>query len=100
MPHNKLSYLERRKPNEDLITVRVILTLNCCPGLISGYLVAHYIFKNFPLKQGECYTMDSSFTPLPMLLGQLGAGCRNGVVPMVKFLNPDLFLSDRVFIPD
>ena len=28
-----------------------------CPGLTSGYLMAHYILDHFPLKQGERYTV-------------------------------------------
>lgn len=33
-----------------------------CPGLTSGYLIAHYIQKHFPLKEGERYTIVSSPT--------------------------------------
>lgn len=28
-----------------------------CPGLTSGYLMAHYILEHFPLEQGERYTV-------------------------------------------
>ena len=28
-----------------------------CPGLTSGYLMAHYILDHFPLKDGERYTV-------------------------------------------
>jgi formylmethanofuran dehydrogenase subunit E-like metal-binding protein len=38
--------------------------LNCaelhnhiCPGLTSGYLMAHYILRHYPLKSGEKYTI-------------------------------------------
>ncbi len=30
-----------------------------CPGLTSGYLIAHYIQNHFPLKEGERYTIVS-----------------------------------------
>lgn len=31
-----------------------------CPGLTSGYLLAHYIKKNIPLREGERYTVIAS----------------------------------------
>jgi formylmethanofuran dehydrogenase subunit E-like metal-binding protein len=31
-----------------------------CPGLTSGYLLAHYILNKYPLKEGERYTIVSS----------------------------------------
>ncbi len=31
-----------------------------CPGLTSGYLIAHYIMSHYPLKEGEKYTIVSS----------------------------------------
>ena len=31
-----------------------------CPGLTSGYLIAHYILAHYPLKKGERYTVVAS----------------------------------------
>nr|NJM04393.1 hypothetical protein [Desulfobacula sp.] len=31
-----------------------------CPGLTSGYMMAHYILKHYPLKEGERYTVVAS----------------------------------------
>jgi len=33
-----------------------------CPGLTSGYLIAHYIQNHYPLKEGERYTIIASPT--------------------------------------
>jgi formylmethanofuran dehydrogenase subunit E-like metal-binding protein len=30
-----------------------------CPGLTSGYLLAHYLLKKHPLTEGERYTVVS-----------------------------------------